>query len=629
MPSETTLISAVDLEVRFNQQVVLNRASFAVLAGERIGLVGRNGSGKSTFLRILAGLREPDSGTVSPRRDLVVSYLPQEFELDPTRNVRDNIRAGSQHVLDLIREFESLPADSRRHAEIEERIEALDGWGLDHRLETAMSRLHCPDGEKRLDNLSGGEKRRVALCRALISRPELLMLDEPTNHLDNESVEWLGDFLENYPGAFVLVTHDRWFLDRVVNRIVELADGTFWSHAGSYADYLVAKAVRQSTAELVEHKRQVSLRRELEWYRTGPRAQRTKSKIRMAAYEAASTEAAPEFEREIDLVIPPPPPLGNRVGELINVGLELGGRRLFSKLNLRFAAGQRWGITGRNGLGKTSLLRVILGLLPPTEGEVRPGSLTKFNYVDQGRLQLNPERTVLDEVGDGTEFVVFGEGRLSVRAYLKRFLFTDDRLVTPVKLLSGGERSRLLLARILKRGGNFLVLDEPTNDLDLPTLRIVEEALITFPGVVLVVSHDRYFLNRVCTHVLAFEGEGRVNHFVGSYDDYLASQPRSPASVSSLCAGVRSDSAAPVRNPVKKPRRLSFHEQRELAGIEAAIVAAEQDVARLEATFAEPDFHRRHGSRTVALTADLEAARAESARLYTRWAELEAAARPT
>jgi len=526
MASEPTLISAVDLEVRYNQQIVLNRASLAVMEGDRIGLVGRNGTGKSTFLRILSGLKDADSGRVTPRRDLAISYLPQEFHLNPELDVRANVRAGAQHVLDLIHQFETLPAHSKRHTELEERIMVLDGWGLDYRIEAAMSHLNCPDGDLRLDNLSGGEKRRVALCRAIISQPELLILDEPTNHLDTESIEWLAEYLEYYPGAFLLVTHDRYFLDRCVNRIVELADGTFWSHLGNYSDYLEAKAIRQSTAELVEHKRQISLKKELEWYRTGPRAQRTKSKVRTAAYEVAAVERAPEVERDVDLVIPPPPQLGNRVVDLVNVGMEFGGRRLFSNLNLTFAGGQRIGITGRNGLGKTTLLKILLGQLTPSEGEVRIGQLTKFNYVDQSRLQLNPERTVLDEVSDGTEFVVFGEGRLSLRAYLKRFLFTDDRIVTLVKYLSGGERSRLLLARILKNGGNFLILDEPTNDLDLPTLRILEEALIAFPGVVLVVSHDRYFLNRVCTGILAFEGEGCVNASTGNYDYYVEKKQR-------------------------------------------------------------------------------------------------------
>ncbi|MBN8247166.1 MAG: ABC-F family ATP-binding cassette domain-containing protein [Verrucomicrobia bacterium] len=624
MASDITLISAVELDLRYDRQVLLQRASLAVMAGDRIGLVGRNGSGKSTFLRLLAGAQSPDAGTVTVRRDLVISHLPQEFQLDPALNVRENIRAGAHQILELIHQFESLPADSSRHGELEARIQALDGWGLDHRIETAMAHLNCPDGDRRLAGLSGGELRRVALCRAIVPQPDLLILDEPTNHLDTESVDWLADTLEHFPGAFVLVTHDRHFLDRTANRIVELADGTFWSHAGRYADYLEAKAVRQATAEGVEHRRQMALRRELDWYRTGPRAQRTKSKIRMAAYETASAERAPEVERDVDLVIPPPPPLGNRVADLIQVGMELGGRRLFSGLNLSFAAGRRMGITGRNGLGKTTLLRVLLGQVPPTEGTVRVGQLTRFNYVDQGRLQLNPERTLIDEVGDGTEFVIFGEARLSLRAYLKRFLFSDDRIVTQVKHLSGGERSRLLLARILKNGGNFLILDEPTNDLDLPTLRVVEEALLAYPGVVLVVSHDRYFLNRVCTDILAFEGEGRVTHHVGNYDDYLQWRRQRPVSKAAPEPGAKaSNLASGAGSATPKKRKLTFKEQQELAGIEARIETAESEVSRMEAQISDPDFHRRHGAKVAETLAALEAARTGAAGLFARWEELE------
>ena len=626
MPSDITLISAVEVDVRHDQQVLLNRASLAVMADDRIGLVGRNGSGKSTFLRILAGLQTPDSGRVNVRRDLIVSYLPQEFELNRTLTVRENVRAGAHQILDLIHQFESLPASSPRHSELEERIQALDGWDLDHRIETAMAHLNCPDGGRRLDGLSGGELRRIALARAIVSRPELLILDEPTNHLDTESVEWLAETLEQYPGAFLLVTHDRHFLDRCVNRIVELAEGTFWSHAGNYADYLEAKAVREATSELVEHKRQISLKKELEWYRTGPRAQRTKSKIRMAAVETAVEVRARESERDVDLVIPPPPPLGNRVVELSGIGMELGGRRLFSNIDLTFAAGQRVGITGRNGLGKTTLLRIVLGQLKPTNGEVRTGQLTRFNYVDQGRLQLNPERTLLEEVGDGTEFVIFGETRLSLRAYLKRFLFSDDRIVTKVKHLSGGERSRLLLARILKNGGNFLILDEPTNDLDLPTLRVVEEALIAYPGVVVVVSHDRYFLNRVCTDILAFEGEGRVVHSVGNYDYYLEKRRREAATAvaaSRATEASRNPKSTPPSAPSPKKRRLSFKEQQELAGMEERIHAAEAESARLEALMSDPEYLRTQGPKIAGTLAELESARTTATRLYERWEALE------
>jgi ATP-binding cassette subfamily F protein uup len=622
----STILNATDMMVRYNERAILDGSTFSIEEGERIGLVGRNGCGKTTFLRILAGMQSPDSGEVSRRRDLVASYLPQDFLLDSSKDVHENIRAGGQHVLDLIGEFESLPHDSKRHQELEHRIQTLEGWTLDRRIEIAMAHLNCPAGERQIDTLSGGEKRRVAMCRAIVSRPDLLMLDEPTNHLDPESIEWLAEFLEETTCTFLLVTHDRYFLDRVVNRIVELSDGKFWSHEGNYTDYLLDKAERQAADAVIEHKRQMFLKKELAWVRQGPRAQRSKQKNRFERYYETAAQEGPAVEEDVELVIPPPPQLGNRTVEVNNLGMEIAGRRLFCDFNFTFANGQRVGVTGRNGLGKTTFLRVLIGQLAPTEGAVKVGPLTKFNYVDQGRLQLNDERTVLDEVADGTEFVQWGEAKISVRSYLKRFLFADERITTQVKYLSGGERSRLLLARILKSGGNFLILDEPTNDLDLPTLRVLEEALIAFPGVVLVVSHDRYFLNRVCTDILAFEGNDRITHSVGDYDYYLEKKKRAAvkpaAPVPSPNSRMSSKRASEPKAP--KPRKLSFNEARELSGMESQIQAVEEEIARIEGLFASPDFHRTHGARTTELKAELAEAKENLTKLFARWEELEA-----
>src|SRR5271169_4574603 len=525
----STIISASEVTVRYNEHAILDDVTLGIQEGDRIGLVGRNGSGKTTFLKILAGLQSPDSGEISRQRDLVVSYLPQDFMLDATKNVYENVRDGAQHVLNLITEFESLPHDSKRHGELEQRIMVLDGWTVDRRIEIAMAHLNCPAADRRIESLSGGEKRRVAMCRAIVSQPDFLMLDEPTNHLDPESIEWVAEFLETFGGTFLVVTHDRYFLDRVATSILELCDGQFFSHAGNYTDYLLDKAERQEADAVIEHKRQMFLKKELAWVRQGPRAQRSKQKDRFERYYNEAAKDGPVIEEDVELVIPPPPQLGNRTVDVADLGMTIGGKNLFSGFTFSFANGQRIGVCGRNGLGKTTLLRAIIGQLPPTEGTVKTGQLTKFNYVDQGRIQLNEERSVLDEVADGTEFVQWGDAKLSVRSYLKRFLFSDDRITTLVKKLSGGERSRLLLARILKSGGNFLILDEPTNDLDLPTLRVLEEALIAFPGVVLVVSHDRYFLNRVCTDILAFEGDGKIHHSVGDYDYYLEKKQAVPA----------------------------------------------------------------------------------------------------
>lgn len=622
----STLISASEVTVRYGDRAVLDGATLGIQEGERLGLVGRNGAGKTTFLRILAGLQAPDAGEVSRQRDLVVSYLPQDFMLDAGKSVAENVRAGADHVLKWIAEFESLPHDSKRHEELEHRIATLEGWTVDQRVAVTMAHLNCPDGDRRIDSLSGGEKRRVAMCRAIVSRPDFLILDEPTNHLDPESIEWVAGFLEEFRGTFLIVTHDRYFLDRVVGRMIELSDGKFFSHEGNYTDYLLAKAERQAADAVVEHKRQMFLKKELAWVRQGPRAQRSKQKDRFERYYDEAAKSGPVIEEDVELVIPPPPQLGNRTVDIVGLGMSVGGRKLFGGFSFSFENGHRIGVCGRNGLGKTTLLRVLIGQLPPTEGTVKIGQLTQFNYVDQARLQLNEERTVLDEVAEGREFVQWGEAKLTVRAYLKRFLFSDDRILTLVKKLSGGERSRLLLARILKNGGNFLILDEPTNDLDLSTLRVLEEALIAFPGVVLVVSHDRYFLNRVCTDILAFEGDGTIAHSVGDYDYYLEKRKRLAAAreaeASEKPAPIKSTPAAkPAAN---KPRKLSFKEQRELEGIEAQIHAAEGEVTRIEELFASPDFHRTHATQTNQLMADLAAAKEQVTRLYARWEELEA-----
>jgi ATP-binding cassette subfamily F protein uup len=622
MADPVSVISAKELTVRYGPQTVLDEASLNIDEGERLGLVGRNGSGKSTFLQILAGHELPDTGEVVRRRELVVGYMPQQFQLEETASVHANIVAGANTTLELIDRYERTPADSQESARLLERIEHLGGWTLEHRIKSLVEHLHAPPLERTVGDLSGGEKRRVALCRALVSQPDLLLLDEPTNHLDTGAIEWLEDFLAHYPGTCLFVTHDRYFLDKIATGIVELDRGKFLRYAGNYTDFLLARAARQAVLEQQERKRQKFLKRELEWVRRSPSARRTKSIDRVEKYfeMAAQEEQAPEVEA--DLIIPPPPKLGERVIELKEITLDIGGRKLIDGLNLDLRPGEKLGVIGANGLGKSSLLKVILGQLPPSQGEVILGPRVQINYIDQNRTLLDDQKTIWQEIGGGNEYLRLGEETLSLRSYLRRFLFTEDRINTKIELLSGGERNRVVLAKTLKQGGNVLILDEPTNDLDLGTLRLLEEALIDFSGTVVVVSHDRYFLNRVATAILAFEGDATVRYAVGNYDYYLEKRAEEQAILKAQLAPP-SPNAKAVVPASNRPRKLKWKEERELETIEATILQAEDKVADLEKTFADPDFYKNHGKNYAAMETDLKTARERVTELYRRWEELE------
>src|SRR4051795_471840 len=619
--STAVIASANNLTVKYGTQVVLDGATIAFTEGERVGLVGRNGSGKSTFLQIAAGVAQPDSGEFTRRRDLVTGYMPQLSGLDDATTVHANVLSGAQRILYLIVEYERSSADSPLSATLLDQIGEADGWNLEHRINSLITNLHAPESDRIVGTLSGGEKRRVALCRALLARPDFLILDEPTNHLDTGSIEWLEGFLEKYAGTCLFVTHDRYFLDRVATRIVELSRGKFISYDGNYTDYLLSRAQRQAVEEAQEHQRQKFLKRELQWVRKAPRARRTKSVDRVERYFETLSQEGPEAELDVELIIPTPPKLANRVIELKDVSLELGGRTLFQHVNLNLVAGERLGVVGRNGLGKTSLLKVILQELPAASGEVEIGARTEINYVDQNRLLLDDNKTVWEEVGEGMEYVRLGEENITLRGYLRRFLFTEERINTKIYQLSGGERSRVLLAKILKRGGNVLMLDEPTNDLDLGTLRLLEEALVAFGGCVIVVSHDRYFLNRVCTSILAFEGEGRVTYNVGNYDYYLERKAVLAPAVEGAPADIPNESK---RSETPKPaRKLKYKEQQEWQSMEANILSAEEKVSGLEAIFAAPDFYTKPPAEIAELENELRNARDTVAHLYARWQELE------
>ncbi len=616
--SDIPVFSVNGIVVRYGAQTLLDSATLALHEGERVGLVGRNGCGKSTFLRITAGELEPDAGSVTQRRGTIAGWLPQSFGLDEEATVEANVLSGAKLVLALLEEYENTNPESARSAELLDLIEHHDGWNVDARLRTLLTNLHAPAADRIAGELSGGEKRRVALCRALIGQPDMLILDEPTNHLDTQSVEWLESYLRSYAGTCLFVTHDRYFLDRVATRIVELKGGNFYSYIGNYQSYLVIKAQREADEEVQEDRRQKFLTKELEWVRKGPSARRTKSVDRIERYYDLAGQDGPERSQNMDMIIPPAPKLANRVLELKGVSMELGERTLFRNVNLDIPDGARIGIVGRNGLGKTTLLKIILGELVPTTGEVLMGARTIINYVDQNREVLNGDDTVLSAIAGRADWVVLGEEKIHVRSYLRRFLFTDDAINSKVSLLSGGERSRLTLAKILLRGGNMLILDEPTNDLDLSTLQILEEGLATFGGCSLIVSHDRWFLNRVCTHILAFEEAGSIELHPGDYDYYLEKRA---GRLAGYAAPLSKAAVAPQK---QKTRKLSYKEQRELEGIEEAIHAAEAEVGAIEKQLSDPQFFVERSAEFPAFHAKVETSKVSVARLYVRWEELEA-----
>ncbi len=613
------ILSAKELRLEYGEQKILQNASLSIHEGSRIGLVGRNGAGKSSFLKIISGLMQPDSGEVTKKKDLAIGFLSQEFTLSEYKTVKENILEGASKIVSLLEDYERLATDSARHHELEERINFVDGWNLDRNIGILLKEIHAPESDRIVNTLSGGEKRRVALCRALISNPDLLILDEPTNHLDTDSIEWIENFLNQYKGTCIFVTHDRYFLDRIATRIVELSNGEFYSHAGNYTEFLINKTQREAIQEVEEKKRQNFLRRELDWVMRGPKARRTKAKSRLDNYYEVAAQQPVEAELDVELIIPVPENLGNKVLELDGISGKIGDRTLFHSLMYDFKPGRKLGIIGKNGVGKTTLLRIILGETEPATGTIEKGERTEFNYIDQARILLNNEDTIIEAIGEGKETIRFGKQQMPVWTYLRRFLFADERMNTRVGKLSGGERSRLTLAKILKNGGNFLLLDEPTNDLDLPTLRILEEALIGFAGCVVVVSHDRYFLNRVCNGILAFENDGALYVSEGNYDYYLEKRKHILAKSTDDATKIKKEDTRVKKTTVK----LTWKENKELENIESEIAAAESEVQRIEELFSDPDFYKKHGDKTAQLNDELNAAKNKADLLYKRWDELE------
>jgi ATP-binding cassette subfamily F protein uup len=583
----SVLLTVQSLRKAFGLQVVLDDVSFAVEAGERIAIVGVNGAGKSTLMRCILD-DDRDAGLITRARDLVVRYVPQEPRLDLGRTVADTL------------------TDAARG----------EPW---ERREVAAA-LQLPPGEREVGTLSLGERRRVALAVAILDKPDLLALDEPTNHLDAATVEWLERHLVQRAGALLLVTHDRWFLDRVATRILELDRGTIYSYPGNYTEFLHVQAERVANDAERERKRASFVRREIEWIRKSPSARRTKDKGRIERYEHAVASAADHHDRLMQLRLPKPERLGKTILELHGVTLRRphDGQALVDKLTLLLKPGDRVGIIGPNGAGKSTLLRAVLGERAPDAGEVVRGLNTKIRYLDQARAELDDRKTVVEEVAQGNDHVMLAEGPVHVATFLRRLLFDDRDANRPVGTLSGGERNRLMLAKLLREPANLLILDEPTNDLDLMTMGVLEDALAHFGGCVLVVSHDRWFLDKVATGILAFEGDGRVVFYEGDYQSWAARRPE-PAKAAPEAPRKPTEVTLPRSAPTRA--RMSYKEQRELEGMEAAILEAEAEVEALSTALAQTT-----GPRVAELSRALEAAMATVEQRYARWTELEAKA---
>ena len=520
-------------------KVVIKDMTLAFLPGAKIGILGHNGAGKSTLLKIMAGVDQEYTGEAKPGRGITVGYLPQEPQLDPEKTVRQNVEEAVSEIRDLLTKFEELsmklgeemsPEEMEslleEQGKLQDQIDAQNAWELDTMLDRAMDALRCPPPDSGVENLSGGERRRVALCKILLEKPDILLLDEPTNHLDAESVLWLEQHLQQYPGCVVAITHDRYFLDNVAGWILELDRGEGIPWKGNYSSWLDQKAKRLAVEEKQESARRRTLEKELEWVRQSPRARQAKSKARLKAYDQLLEEGKTQRIEQVEIHIPPGPRLGSQVVEAEKLQKQFGDKLLFDELTFRLPPAGIVGVIGANGAGKSTLFRMLVGDEIPDTGSLVIGDTVQFAYVDQSRDDLDPDRALWEEISDGRDHVELGDRTIPARAYAAMFNFKGPDQQKRVGSLSGGERNRVHLAKLLKSRGNVLLLDEPTNDLDVDTLRALEDAILSFAGCVVVISHDRWFLDRIATHILAFEGDSRTFFFEGNFQDYEADKKK-------------------------------------------------------------------------------------------------------
>ncbi len=633
-----TLLRAADLRLTFGSRTVFENLNVVVEEGERVGLVGVNGSGKSSLMKILAGAMQPDSGLLQLKRGAKVTYLPQEPVFPEGATIESELTVAQAPLREAIeqhqrvtRELETAPEGEHekllmKMQQLGDRIDHLGGWDTGHQARTLLDRLGVKEWDRAISELSGGNRKRVAIARALLEKPDMLLLDEPTNHLDADTTDWLEDALDAFGGSLLLVTHDRYFLDDLVDRIVEIQPGEgVTSYPGNYSVYLEQKLVKMAEAETQQHKRDRWISQEVAWLRQGVEARRTKSKSRIERAQKLMAEKGFQRPKVAELKTVAAPRLGHTIIEAEHVTKSFGERRVFTDANFILNRGERIGIVGPNGAGKTTFLRVMLGELEAEAGKVVIGKNTKVAYYDQQRAQLDPEKTVY-ETAWGEDWVEVGGKRVHLRDYLDDLLFPVPMQKMQVKALSGGERNRLLLARLFLEGANVLVLDEPTNDLDIVTLNVLERLLLDFEGSVLLVTHDRYFLDKVATSILAFEPGGRVVRYPGNYTTYRTLKAQAAAQVAEA-ARAPAKPAAPVRAPeppkAKKAAKLSFKDQRELDGMEAAIEVAETKKADLEKALADPVLYAKEPKKFATLHAEFMTATAEVERLYARWQELQ------
>ena len=530
------IFSMVGVSKSFSpQKKVLNNIYLSFFYGAKIGIIGLHGAGKSTLLKIIAGVEKNYDGQVVFSPGYSVGYLEQDPKLDPEKTVKECVQEGVQEVVDMLKEFDEISmaftdenADFdkllARQAELQDRLDSADAWNLDTKLSRAMDALRCPDENAQVKHLSGGERRRVALCRLLLQQPDILLLDEPTNHLDAESIDWLEQHLHQYPGTVICITHDRYFLDNVAGWILELDRGEGIPWKGNYSSWLEQKTARMAQEEKQASKRRKTLERELEWIHMAPKARQAKGKARLAAYDRMMNEEQKEREEKLEIFIPNGPRLGNKVINAEGVSKAFGDRLLFEDLNFMLPPNGIVGVIGPNGAGKTTLFRMIMGMEKADKGTFEIGETVKIGYVDQVHSNIDPEKTVFETIANGTEYIKVAGREVNARAYLSRFNFTGSDQEKKCGVLSGGERNRLHLALTLKSEANVLLLDEPTNDIDVNTLRALEEGLENFAGCAVVISHDRWFLDRICTHIIAFEGDSKVFVFEGSYSEYEANK---------------------------------------------------------------------------------------------------------